>query len=100
LPEGTTVVGVVVGLAHSLGIAAIAEGLETPSQLAELCMMGCDSAQGFLFGAPEAAADIGDRPADDFRRGHADVPPEPSLPRAALALGCRVGPPAPPRRAG
>jgi len=72
-PEATTIVGAVVGLAHSLGIAAIAEGLETPSQLAELRTMGCDSAQGFLFGSPQPASVIGDFPADDLERWHTGV---------------------------
>jgi EAL domain-containing protein (putative c-di-GMP-specific phosphodiesterase class I) len=76
-PEATAIVGAVVALAHSLGLAAIAEGLETPSQLAELRTLGCDSAQGFLFGAPKSAGVIGDRPADDLRRWHDDVPLEP-----------------------
>ena len=72
-PEDTTIVGAVVGLAHSLGIGAIAEGLETPSQLAELRTMGCDFAQGFLFGPPKSAVVIGDQPANDLRRWHTDA---------------------------
>ncbi|HSO96513.1 MAG TPA: EAL domain-containing protein [Acidimicrobiia bacterium] len=71
--EDTSIVGAVVGLAHSLGIGAIAEGLETPSQLAELRTMGCDFAQGFLFGPPKAAPEVGEQPADDLRRWHDDV---------------------------
>jgi diguanylate cyclase (GGDEF)-like protein/PAS domain S-box-containing protein len=69
-PEDTSIVGAVVSLAHSLGLSAIAEGLETPLQLAELRTMGCDYAQGFLFGAPKSAEAIGDHPADDLSPWH------------------------------
>jgi EAL domain-containing protein (putative c-di-GMP-specific phosphodiesterase class I) len=41
-----------VELAHALGLTAVAEGVETATQLAELRDLGCDGAQGFLFGRP------------------------------------------------
>jgi diguanylate cyclase (GGDEF)-like protein/PAS domain S-box-containing protein len=66
-PEDTSIVTAVVGLAHSLGLAAVAEGLETPQQLAALRTIGCDFAQGFLFGRPQPARAIGQRPADDLQ---------------------------------
>jgi diguanylate cyclase (GGDEF)-like protein/PAS domain S-box-containing protein len=65
-PEDTSITTAVINLAHSLGIVAIAEGLETQQQLAELRTMGCDFAQGFLFGKPRAPSVLGDRPADDL----------------------------------
>jgi len=68
--EDTSIVRAVIGLAHSLDLVAIAEGLETDTQLAVLRTMGCDYAQGFLFGAPRPAYAIGDRPADDLRAWH------------------------------
>ncbi len=46
------VVAAVVGLAHALGMDVVAEGVETDAQLSELRAIGCDSAQGFLLGAP------------------------------------------------
>lgn len=39
----------IIMLAHSLNIATIAEGIETPSQLEQLQKLKCDSGQGFLF---------------------------------------------------
>jgi EAL domain-containing protein (putative c-di-GMP-specific phosphodiesterase class I) len=48
-------------LAHTLGLAAVAEGVETPDQLAILRELGCDFAQGYLFSAavaPGAFADL------------------------------------------
>jgi EAL domain-containing protein (putative c-di-GMP-specific phosphodiesterase class I) len=39
-------------LAHALGLLAIAEGIESDSQLASLRGLGCDLAQGYLFARP------------------------------------------------
>ena len=66
-PEDTSIVTAVVTLAHSLGLAAVAEGLETPQQLAALRAIGCDFAQGYLFGRPQPARALGARPADDLQ---------------------------------
>jgi diguanylate cyclase (GGDEF)-like protein/PAS domain S-box-containing protein len=45
-------------LAHALGVLAIAEGIESDSQLASLRGLGCDLAQGYLFARPMPAQDI------------------------------------------
>jgi predicted signal transduction protein with EAL and GGDEF domain len=39
-------------LAMNIGVAAVAEGVETASQLDALRTLGCESAQGFLFSRP------------------------------------------------
>ncbi len=49
------VIGAIVELAHALGLQAVAEGVETEEQREELRRLGCDTAQGFLFGAPVPA---------------------------------------------
>jgi EAL domain-containing protein (putative c-di-GMP-specific phosphodiesterase class I) len=54
--EDTTIVEAVVNLGHSFGIGVIAEGLETPLQLARLRALGCDRGQGYLFGRPRPAS--------------------------------------------
>jgi diguanylate cyclase (GGDEF)-like protein len=41
-----------VGIAHSMGMKAIAEGVETTEQLVQLRSVNCDFAQGFLFSQP------------------------------------------------
>jgi diguanylate cyclase (GGDEF)-like protein/PAS domain S-box-containing protein len=42
----------IVQMGHSLGLSVIAEGVETEDQAAYLRSIGCDDAQGYLFGAP------------------------------------------------
>jgi diguanylate cyclase (GGDEF)-like protein/PAS domain S-box-containing protein len=50
--SGRKLVGTVVGLAHAFGMKAVAEGVETESQLALLWQMTCDQAQGYLYSRP------------------------------------------------
>ncbi|MGB9376934.1 MAG: EAL domain-containing protein [Mycobacteriales bacterium] len=49
--------GNIINLAHALGLVAIAEGIETAEQLAELQRLGCDVGQGFLFARPTPASE-------------------------------------------
>ena len=53
--KDATIVAAVVALAHAFGIPAIAEGVETDAQAAQLTDLGCDFAQGYLWGKPEPA---------------------------------------------
>lgn len=46
----------IISLADELGIHVVAEGIETPQQVAMLSEMGCMYGQGFLFGHPEPAS--------------------------------------------
>lgn len=64
-------VDTIVSLAHKLGIAAIAEGVETEEQRRELTQLGCDAAQGFLY-APAVAPPEAGAMLDAFERDGAD----------------------------
>jgi EAL domain-containing protein (putative c-di-GMP-specific phosphodiesterase class I) len=56
--EDEVVVTSVIALAHTLRLDVVAEGVETPAQLAMLTQFGCDAAQGFHLGRPETAASV------------------------------------------
>ena len=47
-----------IALVHTLGLEAIAEGVQTATQLERLKEMGCDLAQGNYFSKPLDAADV------------------------------------------
>ncbi len=47
----------IIGLAHDLGMEVVAEGAETDSDAVELYQLGCEYAQGFVFGEPMSADD-------------------------------------------
>ena len=57
--EDTSVVAAIMGLADSLGLRVIAEGVETETQLRVLAGLRCGLAQGYLFSRPLPAADAG-----------------------------------------
>jgi len=69
-----TIVRAVVMMSQAFGFRTIAEGVETEAQRDRLIALGCDEAQGYLFGKPEpihsfvphfAGTDIS---VDDMRR--------------------------------
>jgi diguanylate cyclase (GGDEF)-like protein len=58
-PHKTEIIRTIVALGHDLGLEVVAEGIETPAQLAELREMGCDHGQGYLFSRPVDAVAAG-----------------------------------------
>jgi diguanylate cyclase (GGDEF)-like protein/PAS domain S-box-containing protein len=57
-PSDSAIVAAIVTLAHTLGLRAVAEGVETDEHLAELRRLGCDFAQGFLMARPCSGDDL------------------------------------------
>jgi EAL domain-containing protein (putative c-di-GMP-specific phosphodiesterase class I) len=51
-PEDQAIVNSIIGLAKSLGLTTIAEGVETEGQMAYLRAHGCDEMQGYWFSRP------------------------------------------------
>jgi EAL domain-containing protein (putative c-di-GMP-specific phosphodiesterase class I) len=56
--SSTTMVRGIIGLAHSLQLEVVAEGVETQEQLTLLGAMGCDINQGFLLYKPMPAEQV------------------------------------------
>lgn len=54
--EDTAIVRSIVGMAHNLRLAVVAEGVETQEQAEFLRRRDCEEAQGFLFARPMPAA--------------------------------------------
>jgi len=54
-PEDKAIVTAIINMASSLGMRTIAEGVETPEQLAFLRLHGCDEVQGYYFSKPLTA---------------------------------------------
>lgn len=57
-PASAAIAQAVVGLAHSLGVTPVAEGVENAETAARLREFGCKVAQGFHFSAPLPAPQI------------------------------------------
>lgn len=51
-PTNKALCQAIIDLAHGFGSLAVAEGIETSSDLRALCGMGCDLAQGYLLAKP------------------------------------------------
>ncbi len=51
-PGDAAIVRAVIDMSHALGLAVVAEGVETVRQRDHLAGMGCDFAQGWHFGHP------------------------------------------------
>jgi diguanylate cyclase (GGDEF)-like protein len=59
-PNDAAIVRAIIGLAHSLNLGVVAEGVDNAGQLDFLKAEGCDQVQGFHIGAPMAAGEFGE----------------------------------------
>ncbi|SFS50843.1 PAS domain S-box-containing protein/diguanylate cyclase (GGDEF) domain-containing protein [Paenibacillus sp. BC26] len=56
--DDLAIVTAIIGMAHSLKLQVLAEGVENETQLALLKEQRCDGAQGYLIGYPVAASEV------------------------------------------
>ncbi len=81
-PQSRAIIRAVLTIGESLSIPVLAEGVETPEQLAFLRDQGCNEVQGYLLGRPQPEADA-------LANGAAAVATTPSdetQPKAARAV--------------
>jgi diguanylate cyclase (GGDEF)-like protein len=57
--QAAAIAAAVIGLAHALGMTAVAEGIEMVAQLERLRTLGCDIGQGYYFSRPVEPAALG-----------------------------------------
>lgn len=57
-PDGASIISAIIGLAHTFGMAAVAEGVEDRDQMDQLVDLGCDFAQGFYLARPRPADEL------------------------------------------
>ena len=69
----------IITLAHDLGMDVVAEGAETDSDAVELSQLGCEFAQGFVFGEPMSA-----------ERARALLEPETAIKRQETGIRAKV----------
>lgn len=69
-PDDAILTRTIITLAHSLGMEAVAEGIESAEQYQFLEEQGCDYAQGYLIARPIARRDVA-----DYLRGLAALGP-------------------------
>jgi diguanylate cyclase (GGDEF)-like protein/PAS domain S-box-containing protein len=75
--KDTEVVRAVITLGQALGKTVIAEGIETPAQLAQLRNLGCEFGQGYLLARPLSPEMAAATALVDLRRAEAGAPPLP-----------------------
>ncbi|WP_158816519.1 bifunctional diguanylate cyclase/phosphodiesterase [Methylocapsa sp. S129] len=67
-PQGFEIVQSIVALGRALGMTIVAEGVETAEQSRMAWLAGCGYGQGFLYGRPMSAAELGNHCGWDDRR--------------------------------
>jgi diguanylate cyclase (GGDEF)-like protein len=66
-PDSAVICSTVIGLAHSLKMTVIAEGVETEAQMQYLRRQRCDEMQGYFFSKPVPAQEFAQLLAEDRR---------------------------------
>jgi diguanylate cyclase len=85
-PDDASIVTAIVSLAHSLRLKVVAEGVETPEQLALLKSLGCDQYQGYCFSPAVPATDFSALVRDAERTRRSVAAQEADLTQSKLAV--------------
>jgi EAL domain-containing protein (putative c-di-GMP-specific phosphodiesterase class I) len=57
-PDTASIVTAIIGMAHTMNLKTIAEGVETEEQWKILRLLRCDLAQGFYYSKPVSAGEV------------------------------------------
>lgn len=82
-PQSRAIIRAVLTIGESLSIPVLAEGVETPEQLAFLRSQGCNEVQGYLLGRPQPEADA-------LSHGAAVIAAAPSQTQAAIDASAKA----------
>ena len=58
IPADTQIISAIIGMAHSLNLQVVAEGIELDEQSEQLQKLGCDIGQGFLYSRPMPSTEL------------------------------------------
>jgi len=83
--DDRAIVGSIVGLARTLGLSVVAEGVENAAALKLVAQLGCDRAQGFYLCRPGDATTITEWLANWPRTTAATAPPAIPTARTVVA---------------
>ena len=72
-PNAATIVRTIIGMAHTLELTVVAEGVETVQQYAFLKRNGCDCFQGYLLGRPVPLPEFQDLIANHYKHSATEV---------------------------
>ena len=72
--DGIAVSSAIIGLAKTLGMEVLAEGVDSEKQLADLIELGCNNIQGFLISKPLPATEVMSFVTDFQLHGHRREP--------------------------
>lgn len=84
--DDATLVDAIIALGHSMRLEVVAEGVETPEQMAYLRDHGCDTVQGYLFSPPLSPGRFCDFVAARAKPGSGVAAPESLAPSDARVL--------------
>ncbi|MCX7179069.1 MAG: EAL domain-containing protein, partial [Proteobacteria bacterium] len=85
-PNDAVIACTVVALAQSMGLAVIAEGVETGAQLEFLAANGCKVYQGYYFSRPLSLADFEKLAQRGLLTANAGNPVSPTIPGKVLPI--------------
>jgi len=88
-PDAATIASAIIGLAKSLRLTVVAEGVETEAQLRVLRSYGCDEVQGYLFSPPLPPAEFAELLRTKATWNQPSAAPEPPSRRAMFTTSAR-----------